>query len=91
MKPNPQIMARICQLVTPHLRIDLRGNIIPDAELADLRVDALDRVTFACELDEEWSIEISDTELEGWQTLADLAATVDFHLTRTAPAKAYAA
>lgn len=49
----------------------------PDALLADLGLDDLDLATIAVELDEALGIEIPDRAIEGWQTMADIVATVD--------------
>lgn len=48
----------------------------PGTLLADLRLDGLDCQSIACDLDEAYGIEIPDTDVESWLTLADIAATL---------------
>lgn len=69
---------RVIQLLGPLLRLDRKQALTPMAELeADLAMDSLDRQTLACDLDESFRIEIPDDDLAGWQTVLDIAETVD--------------
>lgn len=53
------------------------GEITPEHTLADLDLCPVDRQCIAAELDEVFSIELPDAAVDGWQTIADIAASVD--------------
>jgi acyl carrier protein len=42
----------------------------------DLGLDALDRIFIADALEREWSIELDEDEIDGWQTLDNIAMSV---------------
>lgn len=57
-----------------------RCPVEPHALLAgDLGLDAIDRITVACALDEAFGIELPDAEIEAWHTVADIARSVEAH------------
>jgi len=73
---QPDTFALI-QMIAGPLVDGWRIPLEPGALLADLGLDDLDLATIAVELDEALGIEISDRAIEGWQTMADIVATVD--------------
>mgnify|MGYP003388684609 CR=1 FL=1 len=48
---------------------------------ADLAFDALDRMALACELDEAFEIDLPDADVAEWESVADVALSID-RLTR---------
>jgi acyl carrier protein len=53
-----------------------REELAPERTLADLGADSLDNVEIAMALEDEFSIEIADEELERVRTVEDLFALV---------------
>lgn len=73
---HPDILAQVIRRINAATHPDLRWMIGPHASLKqDLCLDALDRQTIACALDEDLGIEIPDAALTEWETVADIAAT----------------
>lgn len=73
----PDTLATVIRRINAATHPDLRWMIGPHASLKqDLCLDALDRQTIACALDEDLGIEMPDADLTGWETAADIAATV---------------
>lgn len=69
---------RVLAELAPLLRLDRHGCLAPTARLdEDLAMDSLDRQSLACELDVAFGIEIPDDDIALWQTVADVARTVD--------------
>ena len=53
-------------------------HIDPRASLkADLALDGLDRMGIACEIAETLHVDVSDEDLEDWDTVEDIARTVE--------------
>lgn len=73
----PDTLAQVIRRITETTHAELRWKVGPLASLKqDLCLDALDRLTIACALDEDLGIEIPDADLTTWETVADVAATV---------------
>lgn len=54
------------------------AKIVPEARLLrDLDLDSLDTMELTLSLEERFSIEIPDAELEGLETIADAAALIE--------------
>lgn len=63
------IEARVKELLAEQLAVD-PGKVTPDARFAeDLNADSLDLVEAVLALEEEWSIEIPEEEMEGVKTV----------------------
>lgn len=45
--------------------------------IADLALDTIDRVVLAMELEDEFRVTIAEDVEDGWQTIADIAATIE--------------
>lgn len=74
---HPDLLAQVIRRITEPTHPDLRWKIGAEASLKqDLCLDAVDRLTIACALDEDLGIEIPDADLTEWETVADVAATV---------------
>ena len=83
---DPDTFAQVIRRITETTHADLRWKVGGQASLKqDLCLDALDRLTIACALDEDLGIEIPDADLTEWETVADVAATVA-RLTSNTPA-----
>lgn len=53
------------------------ASITPDSALvADLHADSLTFMSIACELDEEFGIDLPDCAIARWETVADVIASV---------------
>ena len=64
-------LARIKDLATRELSLD-PAKIDPNAPLADLGVDSLTFIEFMFKVEEEFGVAVSDEDLKGIKTLADL-------------------
>ena len=64
-------LARIKDLATRELSLD-PAKIDPNAPLADLGVDSLTFIEFMFKVEEEFGVSVSDEDLKGIRTLADL-------------------
>ena len=53
------------------------GKIVPEHTLADLDLSPVDRQCIAAELEEVFGIELPDVAVEGWEAVADIAASVE--------------
>lgn len=70
--------------IPPFLAAALRKTVLTpqhhlidrNASFADLDIDALDRLTLCCEIEEELGVEIGDPEMEAWDSVEDLLASV---------------
>jgi acyl carrier protein len=69
--PLATIIAALSGLIPPASVIE------PDALLDDIGLDGLDRQILAMDLEDLFQIEINDTTLEQWRTIADVVATVE--------------
>lgn len=79
--PETETAARVCALVAETLAAQhpLRPlpEITPDSALdVDLHCDQIDRVCIACELDEAFGIWLPDAEMERWESVRDIIASV---------------
>lgn len=67
----------IFALIREYVRPGFAREVVGEAELeTDLGLDDLDRESIALDCDEAFDIEITDAELEGWQTAFDVVVTV---------------
>ncbi|MFM7718100.1 MAG: acyl carrier protein, partial [Actinomycetota bacterium] len=63
------IESRVKELLAEQLAVDI-AKVTPDARFAeDLNADSLDLVEAVLALEEEWSIEIPEEEMEGVKTV----------------------
>lgn len=66
-------MARVLATVTGEVSPDLR----PETSLAaDLRIDDMDKIEFAMELEAEFGVDLGDADLEQMNTVGDALALV---------------
>lgn len=71
------VCSMIYRIVAQYVRPELCRSVERDCDLeGDLKLDGLDRQSIALQLDEHFGIEIRDEQLEGWQTVGDIVATV---------------
>jgi acyl carrier protein len=75
---RPEIEARVKKVLAEQLAVE-EAQVVPDARFAeDLNADSLDLVEAVLALDEEWSIEIPEEEMETVKTVGqavDLVAS----------------
>lgn len=53
----------------------LSERVTEDATFADLQIDNLDRICIACAVEEAFTIELRDAEVEGWERIGDVMAS----------------
>ena len=87
--PQPPVMKtsqeQLFELVQEQVRYLLLTQLTPATHLEnDLGFDSLERLELSIRLEQVLGIVIPDAELEDWLTLADVLATVQGRLTRTA-------
>ena len=71
-----EIEARVKKVLAEQLAVD-EAQVVPDARFAeDLNADSLDLVEAVLALEEEWSIEIPEEEMEGVKTVGQAVALV---------------
>ena len=71
-----EIEARVRKVLSEQLAVD-EGQVTPDARFAeDLNADSLDLVEAVLALEEEWSIDIPEEEMEGVKTVGQAVALV---------------
>src|SRR5215212_7597648 len=71
-----EIEARVKKVLAEQLAVD-EQQVVPDARFAeDLNADSLDLVEAVLALEEEWSIEIPEEEMEGVKTVGQAVALV---------------
>ena len=59
------------------LKIDA-SDICEDTEfIADLHADSVDVATIICDIEDEFNIEIEDEQLEGIETVGDVASRIE--------------
>jgi acyl carrier protein len=68
--------ARVRAIISNYVGQNLFQSVLEEADLDDLKIDALDRLGITCALDEAFLIEIPDADEEGWTTVGDVVATV---------------
>jgi len=66
---------RLKKIIADHLEIDM-GAVTDTASFADLGADSLDIIEITMALEEEFSIEIYDDDLESAKTVAEVAALI---------------
>lgn len=70
-------LPRLISIITAQTPPALRWKIGAQANLAgDLHLDAIDRMTITCALDEAFTIELPDAAVNAWETVADVAASL---------------
>lgn len=73
---TPEITTIMRAVIEAHHICWRAPEIEPDAMLADIGFDALDRLSLACALDEHFGIYLSDDAICGWERVADVIASV---------------
>src|SRR4026209_619942 len=69
--------ARVKKVLAEQLAVD-EAQVVPDARFAeDLNADSLDLVEAVLALEEEWSIDIPEEEMEGVKTVGQAVALVE--------------
>ncbi len=67
---------RLCVLVSRELRVDL-DKVVPAASLiADLGADHIDVVGIAIDIEDEFGVALTDTQIERVETVADLLGLI---------------
>lgn len=76
MVEKSEIEARVRKVLAEQLAVD-ESQVVPDARFAeDLNADSLDLVEAVLALEEEWSIDIPEEEMEGVKTVGQAVALV---------------
>jgi len=71
---------RLIELIAKQLVVD-EGNVTPDASfMEDLGADSLDTVELVMALEEEFDLEIPDSDAEKIQTVQDALSYLDEHV-----------
>ncbi len=71
---------RLIEIIAKQLSVD-ENNVTPDASfMEDLGADSLDTVELVMALEEEFDIEIPDSDAEKIQTVQDALSYLDEHL-----------
>ncbi len=71
---------RLIEIIAKQLGVD-EGNVTPDASfMEDLGADSLDTVELVMALEEEFDIEIPDSDAEKIQTVQDALSYLDEHV-----------
>ncbi|EEI83117.1 acyl carrier protein [Anaerococcus tetradius] len=70
------IRERLKELAIEHLDINPE-EIDFDSKISDLDIDSIDLVDFIMVLEDEFSIEFSDEELDEIETLADIVSLIE--------------
>jgi acyl carrier protein len=71
------VVERITNIISEQLAVH-KESVVPDAEIEkDLWADSLDAVELVMALEEEFEIEIPDTEAEKCKTVQDIINTID--------------
>ncbi|MCY3741538.1 MAG: acyl carrier protein [Candidatus Poribacteria bacterium] len=72
--------ARLIEIIAKQLGVD-EDNVTPDASfMEDLGADSLDTVELVMALEEEFDIEIPDSDAEKIQTVQDALSYLDEHV-----------
>jgi acyl carrier protein len=66
---------RLKKIIADHLEIDM-GAVTDTASFADLGADSLAVIEITMALEEEFSVEINDDDLESAKTVAEVAALI---------------
>ena len=76
MVEKAEIEARVRKVLAEQLAVD-ESQVVPDARFAeDLNADSLDLVEAVLALEEEWSIDIPEEEMEGVKTVGQAVSLV---------------
>ena len=78
-------LARIKDLAVKELALDA-GKLDPNAALADLGVDSLTFIEFMFKIEDEFGVKVSDDDLRGIKSLADLERHIAASLQSTGKA-----
>ena len=71
---------RLIEIIAKHLGVD-EDNVTPDASfMEDLGADSLDTVELVMALEEEFDLEIPDSDAEKIQTVQDALSYLDEHV-----------
>ena len=70
---------RLIEIIAQQLTVD-EDNVTPDATFEDLGADSLDTVELVMALEEEFDIEIPDSDAEKIQTVQDALSYLDEHV-----------
>jgi acyl carrier protein len=77
MVDKAEIEARVRKVLAEQLAVE-ESQVVPDARFAeDLNADSLDLVEAVLALEEEWSIDIPEEEMEGVKTVGQAVALVE--------------
>lgn len=75
------LTAQVIDLIRHCLRHRLRTpDIDAGTTLAELQADPIDVINISCAVEEAFALEFPDAEIEGWGSVADVAASVALHL-----------
>ncbi|HSL15871.1 MAG TPA: acyl carrier protein [Actinomycetota bacterium] len=76
MVDKTEVEARVRKVLAEQLAVD-ESQVVPDARFAeDLNADSLDLVEAVLALEEEWSIEIPEEEMDGVKTVGQAVELV---------------
>ena len=70
---------RLIEIIAKHLDVD-EDNVTPDASFEDLDADSLDQVELVMALEEEFDIEIPDSDAEKITTVQGALNYLDGHV-----------
>jgi acyl carrier protein len=69
----------LIEIIAKQLSVD-EDNVIPDATFDELGADSLDKVELIMALEEEFDMEIPDSDAEQIQTVQDALSYLDEHV-----------
>ena len=76
---SPEMEARLKKIVSEQLGVD-ESQVVPSASFTDnLNADSLDLVELIMSLEEEFGVEISDSDAEKLLTVGDALTYIDTH------------
>lgn len=76
---SPEMEARLKKIVAEQLGVD-ESQVVPSASFTDnLNADSLDLVELIMSLEEEFGVEISDSDAEKLLTVGDALTYIDTH------------
>lgn len=70
---------RLIKIIALQLSVEVH-NVTPDASMEDLGADSLDQVELVMALEEEFDLEIPDSDAEKIQTVQDALNYLDEHV-----------
>ncbi|MBL9029165.1 MAG: acyl carrier protein [Caedimonas sp.] len=74
------VLGRVRKIITEHLNVD-EGKVTPEANfIDDLGADSLDTVELVMAFEEEFGIDIPDTDAEKIRTVKDTVDYVNAHI-----------